>query len=226
MPLGTRSQQYFNGNPGIQDGLQTLQNSAMGKRLSSCWSISLQLLFLTCSWEALATTYIVQQGDSLYLIAQNFGISLVSLVAANSQINDPALIYPGEVVTVPSTSIGCFNSWTVEPGEYLYQIAQVCNLDLNCLEAANPQVCDPSMIYPGEVVAIPPSCSSTSSSASTAPAAAVSCGGDYVVSPGDDLYDIANKCKITLMCLEAANPQIADPNLIYPGEVIKVPKDC
>jgi len=197
----------------------------MGERFHGYWS-SLLLLLLTSSWQALAATYITQQGDSLYIIAQNFGISLVSLVTANSQINDPALIYPGDIITIPSTSVGCFNSWTVEPGEYLYQIAQVCNMDLNCLEAANPQVCDPSTIYPGEVLAIPPGCSSIGSSAFAAPTATGSCGSEYVVAPGDDLYDIANKCKITLMCLEAANPQLADPSLIYPGQVIEVPKDC
>jgi LysM repeat protein len=45
----------------------------------------------------------------------------------------------------------------------------------------------------------------------------------YVVVPGDTLSGIAGRFGITLGGLEAANPQITNPNLIVPGQVIRIP---
>jgi tyrosinase len=47
------------------------------------------------------STYVVQQGDTLSGIAQRFGVSLQALEAANPQISDPNLIFPGQLVTIP-----------------------------------------------------------------------------------------------------------------------------
>lgn len=40
---------------------------------------------------------------------------------------------------------------------------------------------------------------------------------------GDTLYKIAQRSGTTLRTLLAANPQIKNPNLIYPGEKVKLP---
>ncbi len=45
--------------------------------------------------------YTVQPGDTMFLIAQKFGIDLDALIAANLQIENPDLIYPGQVIDVP-----------------------------------------------------------------------------------------------------------------------------
>lgn len=45
--------------------------------------------------------YTVQSGDTLYLIARRFGVTLDALIAANPGIRDPNLIYPGQVITIP-----------------------------------------------------------------------------------------------------------------------------
>ncbi|MDD2553589.1 MAG: LysM domain-containing protein, partial [Desulfotomaculaceae bacterium] len=45
--------------------------------------------------------YTVQSGDTLFLIARRFGLTLDALLAANPGIRDPDLIYPGQVITVP-----------------------------------------------------------------------------------------------------------------------------
>ncbi len=45
--------------------------------------------------------YTVMAGDSLFSIAQRFGISLQELVAANPQITNPDLIFPGELICIP-----------------------------------------------------------------------------------------------------------------------------
>jgi putative chitinase len=46
------------------------------------------------------TTYVVQRGDWLSRIAQRFGVSLFSLIQANS-IYNPNIIYPGQVLVIP-----------------------------------------------------------------------------------------------------------------------------
>jgi LysM repeat protein len=45
--------------------------------------------------------YIVRRGDTLSNIAQAFGVTLTDLIAANPQIEDPSLIYAGNVITLP-----------------------------------------------------------------------------------------------------------------------------
>ncbi len=48
-------------------------------------------------------TYVVQDGDNLFRIALNFGISLDALVAANPTIpSENTIIYPGDVLIIPT----------------------------------------------------------------------------------------------------------------------------
>jgi morphogenetic protein associated with SpoVID len=46
--------------------------------------------------------YIVHSGDTLWQIAQTFGVALDQLISANPQIKDPSVILPGEQVTIPT----------------------------------------------------------------------------------------------------------------------------
>ena len=46
--------------------------------------------------------YTVQKGDSLFLIAQRFGIPLQDLIRANPQIPNPNLIFIGQRICVPA----------------------------------------------------------------------------------------------------------------------------
>lgn len=43
---------------------------------------------------------------------------------------------------------------------------------------------------------------------------------------GDTLWGIAEREGVSLSDLEAANPQIANPNLIFPGETVNLPSDA
>ncbi len=47
----------------------------------------------------------------------------------------------------------------------------------------------------------------------------------YTVEKGDSLFIISNKYKVNLLDTIDANKQLADPNLIYPGDQINVPVD-
>ena len=47
--------------------------------------------------------YVVQQGDTMFLIAQRFAISLSELIAFNPQIQDPNVLVPGQIVHIPKS---------------------------------------------------------------------------------------------------------------------------
>lgn len=44
----------------------------------------------------------------------------------------------------------------------------------------------------------------------------------YIVKKGDTLWGIAKRCGVTLTALIEANPQIKNPNLIYPGDRVNL----
>ena len=81
-------------------------------------------------------------------------------------------------------------------------------MNLADLVAANPQISDPDKIFPGQIVTIPGS--------SPAP------GPSYVVQIGDTLTEIAERFGVNLAAVVAANPQISDPDRIFPGQIITV----
>lgn len=51
-------------------------------------------------------TYTVQQGDYMWKIANDHGISLDALIAANPQVADPAAIECGQVLNLPGNPAG------------------------------------------------------------------------------------------------------------------------
>ncbi|NLW06405.1 MAG: LysM peptidoglycan-binding domain-containing protein [Clostridia bacterium] len=98
----------------------------------------------------------------MYLIAQRFGICLEELIAANPQVKDPNLIYPGQVLCIPRAKpvpdkgpcpLGF--SYTVKPGDTLHSIASMFGVSVEQLLAANPQIKDPHCISPGQQICIP-----------------------------------------------------------------------
>jgi spore coat assembly protein SafA len=121
---------------------------------------------------------------------------------------------PAPPAPVPPQPPSGFN-YTVRPGDTMWGIAVHFHVSLAALEAANPQVKNPSLIYPGEVLHIPGYVPTP-----TPPPA----HHTYRVQPGDTFSGIANKFHIALATLEHLNPQLQrganNWSLIYPGDLV------
>ena len=49
-----------------------------------------------------ATTHTVANGESMWKIAVKYQVGLSEIINANPHISDPALIYPGQIITIPT----------------------------------------------------------------------------------------------------------------------------
>lgn len=172
-------------------------------------------------------TYTVKSNDTMFLIAQSFGISLNKLIQANPHIEDPNVIFPGDVLCVPERPNGrepteCppnfQQRYTVQPGDTMFFIAQRFHIPLNNLIAANPHITNPNVIYPGDVLCVPDKIVGRQPE---------ECPQDfpnhYTVKTGDTMFFIAQNFNVSLNNLIAANPHIEDPNVIFPGDILCVP---
>lgn len=92
-------------------------------------------------------TYIVQQGDTLSEIAQNYGVSVDTLAALNG-IGNPNLIYVGEKLFIPSGgAVPVY--YVVQRGDTLSQIAARFGTTVTALQQLNG-IDNPNVIYAGQ----------------------------------------------------------------------------
>lgn len=99
--------------------------------------------------------YVVKPGDTLFGIANHFGISVDKLAAAND-ITNPSTIVIGQTLSIPGTTAKSTSAktYTVQPGDSLSGIADRFGVNLDSLISAN-QVTNPAVIQPGSVLTIP-----------------------------------------------------------------------
>lgn len=97
-------------------------------------------------------TYTVAKGDTMWQIASKNSVGLNELLAANPKISNSGLIYPGQVINIPTTSE---STYTVIPGDTLWNIAMKKGITLSDLMEANPQIKNSSLIFLGQVINIP-----------------------------------------------------------------------
>lgn len=121
----------------------------MGRR--DFWVIVFLFLFFTFSsihWVWAEERYLVKPGDSLYRISKSFGVSIESIKEANGL--NTHLIKPNQILLIPLPKrdyLSSFSeetiSYTVQPGESLYQISKKmgCSIDeikrINRLQSAH-----------------------------------------------------------------------------------------
>lgn len=73
--------------------------------MKKLWGILLAVILLTgcvtLQVSAAETSHTVVRGDSLWKIAVKYQVGVSELIAANPQIANPDLIYPGQIITIP-----------------------------------------------------------------------------------------------------------------------------
>ena len=78
----------------------------MKKILTFIISAALLLVVLSVNVFAAAKTHTVVKGDSMWKIAVKYQVGLSELKSENPHIENPALIYPGQVITIPTLDSG------------------------------------------------------------------------------------------------------------------------
>ena len=132
--------------------------------------------------------YQVQKGDTLYSIANKYGITLKELKAINNLENDNLAI--GQLLNVPS-GLSLASSYTVSSGDTLYSIAKKFDTTVDKLKKANNLTSN--MLAVGQKLIIPLIEDTT-----------------YVVNAGDTLYSIARKFNTTVDEIRRLNNLLND----------------
>ena len=166
-------------------------------------------------------TYTVRPGDTLSGIAARFGTTYQELARIN-HISNPNLIYPGQQIRLPGGSQGTNppgngsgGTYTVKAGATLSGIAARYGTTWQRLAEIN-NLSNPNLIYPGQQIRLSPASNTPPSNNGS------DSGRTYTVRSGDTLSEIAARNNTSVQELVRLN-NISNPNLIYPGQVLRLP---
>lgn len=147
--------------------------------------------------------YVIQPGDTLFGIANRFGVSLERLLNLNKLPNPEELVI-GQAILIPGPVVVPLQ-YPIVAGDTLYQLATLFGVTVNDIVAQN-QIVNPNRMDVGTVLAIP--------GWAQAP---------YQVRPGDTLYQIAGRFTSAVALIVRVN-HLANPGLIYPGQALIIPQ--
>ena len=102
--------------------------------------------------------YVIQSGDTLSIITNRFGVTVENILRANPRLERQAFIFPGQIIHIPlqgACPVPMESLYIVQPGDTLTRIAVRFNIPVGALLQANPQITDPNLVYPGQIIAIP-----------------------------------------------------------------------
>lgn len=119
-------------------------------RISLRKSLVITAVMVAVSVYVFAGSYTVRSGDTLWIIANKHGTSLETLRKLNPGVG--TMIYPGQVITVPSTGSEGGSTITVQMGDTLWKIASKYGTTVNSIKSLNGLTSD--MIYPGQVLRV------------------------------------------------------------------------
>ena len=133
-------------------------------------------------------TYTVKQGDTLYGISNQFGVSVADLTKLNNLSSNVLQI--GQVLNIPNSSGTNPDStftYTVKKGDSLYSIANLYDTNVNTLKSLNNLTSNNLSI--GQKLLVPEKYSAHSN---------VPNYTNYTVKKGDSLYSIAKNFNVSI----------------------------
>lgn len=148
--------------------------------------------------------YIVKPGDSLYKIANMYGMSVNELKALNNLSSN--LLSIGQELKVKESANIPANTYIVRSGDSLYSIAKRFNISVDELKRVNNKTTN--LLSIGEKLIIPDSTTLNYIS--------------YTVVPGDTLYGIAGKYNTTVNAISEANN--LNNTMLSIGMNLKIPR--
>ena len=153
--------------------------------------------------------YVVKKGDNLYTIADNYGITVDELKAANNLTNN--IINIGDTLVIPrkeSAKPGDYLVYNVQRGDNLWSIANKYGITVD--DIVNLNNLGTTALSINQQLLIP------------VPKKEEMVGNTYIVVSGDNLWSIARKYGITVDELKEFNN--LTNNLLYIGQVLKIPE--
>ena len=182
---------------------------------------------------ALAASYTVKSGDSLWRISKSCNVSVSQLKTWNNLKSD--MIYPGQVLTINNSSIGGNTSssgggtilatYTVVSGDTFSGIAKKHNMSTAALKALNTNIININFLRVGQVITVSGSSQSNNSTSTGSGSSSNSSSATtttYTVKSGDTFSKIASTFKMSQAELLKLNPQITNINILRVGQVITV----
>ena len=162
-------------------------------------------------------SYTIMAGDTLFLLAQRFGVTTQSIINLNPSIN-PNDLRAGQVICIPNAPApptcpeGSF-SYTIMAGDTLFLLARRFGVTTQSIMNLNPNI-NPNNLRVGQVICIP-----------NAPAPPVCPEGSfsYTIMAGDTLFLLAQRFGVTAQSIMNLNPSI-NPNDLRIGQIICIPK--
>jgi LysM repeat protein len=184
--------------------------------------------------------YTVEEGDSLGTIAQQFGVSAVSIMETNN-LQNPNNVFVGQVLVIPNyappssnatmsagttagsqtgasgessveSSSGQVVDHIVQPGETLIGIAQKYGVDANAVAAAN-NIANRNQLRVGQKLVIP---------GISPREAAAALGRIHIVQSGESLNAIAQLYGVSVEEISTLN-NVSNPDAIYVGQELIIP---
>ncbi len=201
------------------------------KSLSVRWALKLTLvLLLLWAAPAVAQSYIVQPGDTLYGIASTYGVDPEEIAKANS-IKDPSIIFVGQNINIPGkegtpvavavATSGESTIYEVKTGDTLIRIANRYGVSVESLARDN-NISDPACIYVGQRLQINGGNAPSPTAAPAAQATPPVAGFTYTVRRGDTLNGISQRYDVPVSDIVAANG-IRDASSLHVGDQIIIP---
>ncbi len=158
--------------------------------------------------------HLIGKGETLYKIANDYGVSVSELIEANKQLktdkNGNKIIHEGDLLKLPENIIAetvlpqklpeseVWGKWTIEKGKGAFSIMSKFNLYEEELKKLNPEI-NFEALQVGTKIKVP----------------------GYKVKSGDTLDKIAKEHDITVKMLKELNPGLKS---IKNGIIINVPK--